>query len=239
MGWKVVRIDFTGKPSVDCAFSRNKGHKKLTNGIAYVVVDDQGNERFAGPTCVKKVDNSYDIRLVPDYTKGCFLQGETTHGERSPNSRQIESSRTFTTTRLAESDFERAVKYLTLRCELLSGYRKAQWSVTTEAYDEYKQTQTLSEDTLKLVLNAADGCHPDFEHLSMKRLLPFYTVYRLLQSLDNTNIKTVVSDAKKKNDLFVELFKTTYLSKDALDSLNQLLDTYGFKKLRVRRNLFR
>jgi hypothetical protein len=34
MGWTVVRKDFTGQVSVECTFSEDRGHKKLTSGIA-------------------------------------------------------------------------------------------------------------------------------------------------------------------------------------------------------------
>lgn len=242
MGWKVIRVDFTKELSVDCAFSQGKGHKKLTNGIAYVVIDELGNERFAGPTCVKKVDNPEDIRLVPDYTKGCFLQGESsesTHRERSQRTQQTGTQNSTSKNVTSESDLERAVRYLTLRCELLAGYRKAEWPQMSKALEQYKLTNELSQENIKKALVAADGQYSNYAHLSMARLLPFYTVYRLLQSLDNTKIKEVASDKNKKDALFVELYKNTSLSKDSLDTLNQLLDTYGFKKLRVRRNLFR
>ncbi|MCG6459663.1 hypothetical protein K6U44_04210 [Vibrio parahaemolyticus] len=239
MGWKVIRVDFTGKPSVDCAFSQGQGHKKLTNGIAYVVVDALGNERFAGPTCVKKVDNPEDIRLVPDYTKGCFLQGEPRGSSKHVRTQQTGSQNSTSKSPTDESDLERAVKYLTLRCELLAGYKKATWPQMSKALEKYRQTNELTQADIRKALVAANGSHPDYAHLSMARLLPFYTVYRLLQSLDNAKIEKVASDKNKRDALFVELYKDTFLSKDSLDTLNQLLDTYGFKKLRVRRNLFR
>ncbi|RJX65873.1 hypothetical protein DZ860_21175 [Vibrio sinensis] len=242
MGWKVVRIDFTRQLSVDCAFSEDKGHKKLTNGIAYVVVDELGNESFAGPTCVKKVDNPEAIRIVPDYTKGCFLQGESSESTQRDRSQRIQQAGNQNSTSKNpsnESDLERAVRYLTLRLELLGGYRKADWPQMSKVWEQYKLTNELSQEDIKKALVAADGKYSKYAHLSMVRLLPFYTVYRLLQSLDNTKIKGVTSDKNKKDALFVELYKDTSLSQDSLDTLNLLLDTYGFKKLRVRRNLFR
>ena len=243
MGWKVVRIDFTRELSVECAFSENKGHKKLTNGIAYVVVDKFGNERFAGRTCVKKVDNPEAICLVPNYTNGCFLQKEVNtptdkDNGLAQNSRQTGTKNSTSTISITESNLDRAVKYLTLRCELLSGYKKAEWPRMVAVFKQYKITKQLNEIDIKIALVAADGVYPKYVHLSMKRLLSFYTVYRLLQSLGNTEIGTVSDDVKKKDELFIQLYRKTSLSKEEISVLNQLLDKYGFKKLRAKPDLF-
>ncbi|MCW9696139.1 hypothetical protein [Proteus mirabilis] len=230
MLWKVVRIDFNERCA--CVFG-SKTHY-ITSGKGYVVVDNEGNERFSGPNCARNPDYvSNPEEKVPDLTKGC-LEPDSEDDGAAPSSRlKGNNGKVRVASTIDEHSKQNAIAYLLLRVQKLQSIPKIKYSKLDAIYRRYQLASLTDNDFIFLYKLIDSNSFPEY---SLKNLQAFYAC--------EFWINQFIQDNQEKDLSYVESLRSYLHAKLALTpsqitGLNKWFDnTNGRKMVRLKPNPF-
>lgn len=163
--YRLLRIDFTDDQA--CAFCPNR----LTTGIGRVLLDDAGNEVFAGPVCAKKHARNAGEK-VPDLT---LASVEPDSGKRaaSPGAkRKVSAEPRVSRVSDEQAQRQRAIGYLLLRAEKLAAYKGMCFGRLQEVYERYRARGLSANDEAYLLnlMAKVERERPEYGYANLQAL---------------------------------------------------------------------
>ncbi|MDM8751841.1 hypothetical protein [Morganella morganii] len=220
MPWKVVRIDFTDIQK--CNFC----NRRLRRGFGHVVVDENGNEEYSGPTCARNeryVTNPGEH--VPNFTTGFLAQGRNeVNGNDEENEEQElqEQERVIGGGNGEENDRDNVIAYLLLRVKNLSDIYKLRDNRLYAIFKKYERNDLTDEDCRYVNNIIHDRERPEF---SMQNLRALNYCKFIIQIL----IKRNERDADFLNSVKKYLYDKLALTNRQVNSLGNKLDNTQFE----------
>lgn len=183
--YRLLRIDFTDDQA--CAFCPNR----LTTGIGRVLVDDAGNEVFAGPVCAKKHARNAGEK-VPDLTLASF---EPDSGKAAPSpgtKRRAPAGPRAPRVSDEEAQRQRAISYLLLRAEKLAAYKGMCFGRLQEVYVRYRARGLSANDQtyLQNLMAKVERERPEYGYANLQALYAcHFWIERFLAEEDSDFIR--------------------------------------------------
>lgn len=163
--YRLLRIDFTDDQA--CAFCPNR----LTTGIGRVLVDDAGNEVFAGPVCAKKNARNAGEK-VPNLTLASLEPEAAKPTPTSPSGDKALAKPRAPRVSDEEVQRQHAISYLLLRAEKLSAYKGMCFGRLQEVYERYR-ARGLSENDqtyLQNLMAKVERERPEYSYANLQAL---------------------------------------------------------------------
>lgn len=230
MLWRVVRIDFTERCA--CVFG-SKVHY-ITSGKGYVVVDKEGNERFAGPDCARNPGYvSNPEGKVADLTKGCLEPDVEDRVSTSKTKSKVAIGKVREGSKIDDHSNQNAIAYLLLRVDKLKNFPKIKYKNLDAIYERYQKDALTDSDFILLHKLIDSKSYPEY---SLKNLQAIYAcefwINEFLKSNQDKDLSYVES---LKNYLHDKLALTS----SQINGLNKWFDnTNGRKMIRLKPTSF-
>ncbi|MEQ5184502.1 hypothetical protein ABN222_08235 [Providencia alcalifaciens] len=219
MVWRVVRIDFTDRQK--CNFCS----RSITVGFGHVVVNEGGIERYAGPTCVRKIENVTNVgERVPNLTTGFFVEENAAPEEVGigDNEQELQPNLLQNIAIQNEYNEEAAISYLLLRMEKLRDVTRVRYNALDDVYLRYINN-SLSESDFQFIRCLMYSLeYPEF---SMRNLQKIYYCKFIIDLL----IKENESDSDYLNTVRRYLYNRLRLTTGYVNILNKKLTGKPFK----------
>ncbi|GKX44529.1 hypothetical protein SOASR015_35630 [Pectobacterium carotovorum subsp. carotovorum] len=230
MLWRVVRIDFTERCA--CVFG-SKTHD-ITSGKGFVVVDHKGNERFAGPDCVRNPNYvSNPGEKVPDLTKGCLEPGGEVGGDTSKAPPKIATGEVGGTSKKDDHSNQNAIAYLLLRVEKLKNFPKIKYKKLDELYERYQRDSLTEGDFIFLNKLIESKSFPEY---SLRNLQAIYACEFWINQFIKVNQD---KDLSYVDSLKSYLHAKLALTPSQISGLNKWFDnSSGRKMVKLKPNPF-
>ncbi|EPE7141548.1 hypothetical protein ACSOXU_001323 [Campylobacter jejuni] len=152
----------------------------LTSGKAYYLHYKNNNKfcGYAGKECVRQ-KCSNDLNTIPDFTKSLISNFKK-------ETKIIQGKKHTHGINLSKSDISMAIEYVVLRQNKLKKFKKANYFILNNYYKEYLNTNTLSLNSTKHILNIEAKAPL---HFKLENLLTCYAYqYKILLALKNIPI---------------------------------------------------
>ena len=219
MVWRVVRIDFADRQK--CNFCP----KPITRGFGHVVVNEEGVEQYAGPTCVRRKENVINAGArVPNLTTGFFVveRVESEDVRIVDNEKKSQPSLPLNISMQNAYNEEVVISYLLLRMDKLRDVNRIRYNALDDIYFRYKNNK-LSERDFQFIYRLMYSTeYPEF---SMSNLQIVYYCKFIIDLL----IKENKSDSDYLNTVRRYLYNKLRLSTGYINVLNKKLVNKPFK----------
>lgn len=174
-GYIVVKKDFVSPETKSLC-----QNKQLTSGKAYFLCKSMESPivyEFAGKECVKKYTNM-DLSTIPDFTKSLIVNFE----KEELNKKRICGEYLDKQGSMSKSAV--ALTYLILRQDKLRDFKNISHDKLRVYYQEYLDTQKLSNDAIVHILNI-EKCAKTPPKLKLNNLLTCYAYkYKMHSALE-------------------------------------------------------